>query len=72
MKFFATLIFSFLLLITVGVFSFVGLTGFLISQTQAEEYTPLDFSSGYEKFEIVFGTDINNGRYLSYHYEFSE
>ncbi|MEA3398186.1 MAG: hypothetical protein U9R06_00380 [Patescibacteria group bacterium] len=60
------------MLIAVGTCSFVGLAGFFISQIQAEEYTPLDFSENYDKFEIVVGTDINNGRYLSYHYEFNE
>ena len=72
MKFFAALIFSFLLLITIGVFSFVGLAGFLISQTRADEYTPLDFSPGYDNFAVIVGMDKNLGRYLTYHYEFNE
>lgn len=72
MKFFATLIFSFLLLISISILSFLALAGFLISQTHAREYTPLDFSDNYENFAIIAGIDNNNGRYLSYHYEFSE
>ena len=56
----------------IGTAGIITISSFVSKQALAENYSPLDFISGYEKFEIKVGTDKVNGRYYTYHYEFSE
>jgi len=60
-----------ILIIIVILGSIFGL-GIFSLKTVAEEYTPLDFISDYKKFEATVGFDTQNGRYISYTYEFEE
>ena len=39
---------------------------------KAQDHSPLDFLSDYDKFEVIVGIDTANGRYYTYHYEFNE
>jgi hypothetical protein len=48
----------------------IGIFNFNTKNIIAEEYTPLDFISETENFQIIIGIDKNKGRYLSYHYEY--
>ncbi len=61
------LIFTANALVVVGVIASIG-----IKPAQASEYSPLDFLSDYEDFSVAVGISKTNGRYASYHYEFSE
>jgi uncharacterized SAM-binding protein YcdF (DUF218 family) len=61
-----------LVFLMIGLFTYLSLNRFLVSQTQAQEYSPLDFISDYDKFEVIVGVDKTNGRYCTYHYEFNE
>ncbi len=48
-----------------------GYTFFKLTNTaKAQSYSPLDFTYNYKNFEVQVGTDVKNGRYYSYHYEF--
>ncbi|MCK4554201.1 hypothetical protein KAU19_04530 [Candidatus Parcubacteria bacterium] len=44
----------------------------LTTKANAEDYSPLDFIAGYNKFEVRVGIDKIQGRYYTYHYEFNE
>jgi hypothetical protein len=62
----------FILIVFVVIVAILGTFGvFMIYQVYADDYSPLDFSSDYHKFETRVGFD-ENGRYLTYHYEFNE
>jgi len=61
-----------IILAMLGVTAYIGLSSLFFSVTQAEEYSPLDFTDNYNKFVIILGFDQVNGRYATYHYEFSE
>lgn len=52
---------------------FAGTIGFItIFAVNAEEFSPLDFSSDYSNFSVNTGFDDIDGRYITYHYEFKE
>jgi hypothetical protein len=42
------------------------------SEALATEYSPLDFLSDYDNFSANVGFSQENGRYATFHYEFSE
>ena len=45
---------------------------FFVLEVKSREHSPLDFISGYDKFEVRVGVDKNLGRYAGYHYEFKD
>ena len=63
---------AFLFIFTLGTVFIFGLSGWLAKQTEAQDYTPLDFIADYDKFEVRVGVDAVNGRYMTYHYEFKD
>jgi hypothetical protein len=63
------LVLNFMILLALGA---GGLVLVLAQKTQAEELSPLDFYSDYDNFEATVGSDVTQGRYLTYHYEFAE
>ncbi|MCU0679606.1 MAG: hypothetical protein MUC28_04155 [Planctomycetes bacterium] len=72
MKLFALLSITMIVLTVLGTTAFIALGFMFFYATNAEEYSPLDFSDNYNKFEVTVGYDEVNGRYATYHYEFSE
>jgi len=50
----------------------LSLLGLFVVKTMASEFSPSDFILQNEKFEIKIGVDKENGRYYTYHYEFSD
>lgn len=42
------------------------------SEALATEYSPLDFLSDYDDFSANVGFSKENGRYATFHYEFTE
>ena len=55
-----------------GALIIIELDKLFVNQAAASEQSPLDFIAGYDNFAVTIGTDRQNGRYASYHYEFSE
>jgi hypothetical protein len=72
MKILATIILIIVFLFAIGTVGIVTISSFVSKQALAEVFSPLDFLSEYDKFEIKIGTDRLNGRYYTYHYEFNE
>ncbi len=72
MKILAAIILIFVFLFAIGTAGIAAISNFVSEQAKAEDYSPLDFLSGFDKFEVRVGTDNINGRYYSYHYEFNE
>jgi hypothetical protein len=72
MKIFAAIILIFIFLFAIGIAGIITISSFISKQALAESYSPLDFLSDYDKFEVRVGIDNEYGRYYSYHYEFSE
>jgi hypothetical protein len=73
MKFFVLILAGFIFMFAIGTAALTGVFIIFSGQikaTSAQEYTPLDFLSGDNKFEARVGVDKNEGRYISYHYEF--
>lgn len=61
-----------LVFFVIGCLISAGINEFFITKINAQEYSPLDFLSDYDKFEVIVGVDKVNGRYCTYHYEFNE
>ena len=55
-----------------GIFAFTSMLIFTVKATEAEEYSPLDFLDGVDRFEVIVGLDNNAGRYITYHYEYAD
>lgn len=60
-----TIIISLILFFAVMFFS-----GIFVAKSFADEFSPLDSSMTSKNFEAKVGFDNDDGRYLTYHYEF--
>ena len=50
----------------------IGIGGVIVKKIHADEYTPTNFASDYDNFEIIIGENKTEGRYYTLHYEFKE
>lgn len=72
MKYFALISSLLIVFLMLGCLGILGIGSLIVLQANAYEYSPLDFLSDYDKFEVIVGIDKHNGRYCTYHYEFKE
>ncbi len=72
MKIIISILILFLVFGASGVLIIIELDKLFVHQAKAEEQSPLDFIAGYDSFAVTVGTTRQNGRYATYHYEFSE
>jgi hypothetical protein len=75
MKFIVVILLGFIFMFAIGTAAIAGVFIIFSGQikaTSAQEFTPLDFLYDTNRFEARVGTDKNEGRYITYHYEFTE
>ncbi len=72
MKILLPILLLFLIFGVAGTLIIIELDKLFINQAKASEYSPLDFKDNYDGFAVTVGIDKENGRYATYHYEFSE